>query len=292
MWGLKSAGVGWLGGCFLLTLLSAGNLRAQSFPADSHPPTLEAARSLLQAVCSDGGMVKANGQGVEAGCKSCPSIVPGGSDFDVPGSDTPNFSLKSVIYGSFTRTGASEAVAGFSGCEPHSDNYGGSVLLEKAPTGWKAKSYQPAFISNRCLKYPLKSGRDMLLCEAGDSVQGAVYARLFTFDYAQPEQHRDETLISTTDTVNTCMPGDHTVGSIEQVQLRDLNHDGMADLVVSIKAARVQIREGQEENCPDKLGLPPVKVQELDFLFTGETFKIAPWSAQAKQAMEALFAGK
>jgi hypothetical protein len=39
------------------------------------------------------------------------------------------FVLQGLTYGSFTRRGAREALLDLYGCEPHANNYGGSVLL-------------------------------------------------------------------------------------------------------------------------------------------------------------------
>ena len=194
------------------------------------------------------------------------------------------------MYGNFTRAGVQEAVASFSGCEPHADNFGGSILLEKTPTGWKVKSYESGFISDECLKYRLKSGRDLLLCQGGYGGQGEIDSSLFTFDYALPKQQHSKTLLSTRDTVSTCLPGDKTVGSIEGVQLRDLNHDGMSDVVVTVKAAKVKPPAGHEQDCGESLVLPMIKTRELDFLFGEDTFKIAPGSAETKRELDSLFA--
>jgi len=268
---------------------SAGILWGEAFPTDSHPATLDAARDLLHAVCPADASVTAGAKGVTAGCKACPAIVPGGNSLGSDGSG-PAFSLDGVIYGSFTRTGAEEAVANFSGCEPHANNFGGSILLEKSPSGWKAKSYQAGFISDQCLKYRLRAGRDLMLCEGGYTGQGEIDSQLFIFDYALQGDHQTNTLLSTMDNVGACLPGDKIVGSIESVHLRDLNHDGMPDLVVTLKAGKVKPPAGHEQDCGDSPVLPAVKTQELDFLFDDGTFKVAPWSAKAKQAVDAVFA--
>jgi hypothetical protein len=118
----------------LLPFLSA-MLWAEKFPTDSHPPTLEDAHALLPALCGSGAVVKSTQQGVDSGCKECPEIVPGGAAFNSTDPAEASFSLYGVIYGSFTHAESQEAVANFSGCEPHANNFGGSVLFEKFPQG-------------------------------------------------------------------------------------------------------------------------------------------------------------
>ncbi len=79
------------------------------------------------------------------------------------------------------------------------------------------------------------------------------------------------------------------MGSIENVALRDLNRDGLLDIAVTVKAAKVNVPAGHEQDCGAKTELPNVKQQEVDFLFGSGTFKLAPWSVQTKQALDTLF---
>lgn len=195
-------------GFWLLFLpLSAGMLWAEKFPTDSHPVTLEEAHDLLPALCVSGVMAKTTKHGVDSGCKLCPGIVEGGGAFNSSDASEPSFALYGVIYGSFTRAGNQEAIADFFGCEPHADNFGGSVLLEKTPQGWKVKNYQAGFISSECLKYRTPNGRDLLICEGGYTGQGENDSSVFVFDYSLPPPQRSKTLLSTTDTLGTCLPG-------------------------------------------------------------------------------------
>jgi hypothetical protein len=273
----------------LLLPLSTGMLWAEKFPTDSHPPTLEDARALLPALCESGVMAKTTQHGVDSGCRLCPSVVPGGGAFNSTDPAEASFSLYGVIYGSFTREGSQQAVADFSGCEPHANNFGGSVLFEKSPRGWRVKSYQGGFISSECLKYPMTNGRDLLICRGGYSGQGENDSSLFVFDYLLPKEQRSQTLLTTSDTLATCLGGDQTMGSIEGIELRDLSHDGLTDLAVSVKAAKVHIPDGHEQDCGANIKFPNVKPQEVDFLFSNGSFKVAPWSARTKQAIETLF---
>jgi hypothetical protein len=274
----------------LLMPFSTGMMLAGTFPTDSHPPTLEAARDLLHAVCPADSVAVTDRHGVNAGCKSCPAIVSDSSGTMNGDSDTIAFSLQGVIYGSFTRAGVQQSVASFSGCEPHVNNFGGSILLEKSPAGWKAESYEPGFISDECLKYQLRGGRDLLLCHEGYVGQGVGVNSLYRFDYTLPEKQQTNTFFSTTDTVDACFVKNRVMGSIEYVRLRDLNGDGMPDLVVGVKAARIKPPAGHEQDCGAPIVRPVVKTEELDFLFSDGTFKIAPWSAGIKRELDGLFA--
>lgn len=276
--------------CLLWVVLSTGALWAGKFPTDSHPPTLEMARDLLHAVCPADAIAATGQHGVNAGCKSCPEIGVSEVGASSVASGEAAFSLQGVTYGSFTRERVQEVVASFSGCEPHVNNFGGSVLLEETSAGWKVKNYQPGFISDECSKYALRSGRDLLLCHGGYVGQGQVYSVIFSFDYTLPPDQRTKTIFSTTDTVDACFLDRRVMGSIEYVQLRDLNGDGMPDIAVGVEAATVKPLSGHEHDCTEALARPTVKIQELDFLFTDGTFKVAPWSVQTKQALDALFA--
>jgi hypothetical protein len=278
-----------IGFCWLLLPFLSGRLWAEKFPTDSHPVTLEEAHALLPALCRSGVMAAVGKQGVDSGCKECPEIVPGGGMFNSTNPAENSFSLYGVIYGSFTRAGNQEAVANFSGCEPHANNFGGSVLFEKSPQGWKVKNYAAGFISGECLKYRLASGRELLICRGGYSGQGENDSSLFVFDYTLPKEQRSQRLLRTSDTLATCQSGDQVTGSIEGIELRDLNHDGLPDIAVSVKAAKVHVPDGREQDCGAHLKLPAVKPQEIDFLFSGGSFKVAPWSARTQDSIDALF---
>ncbi len=261
----------------LLLIVSAPCAWAAGFPTDFHAATPAEARDLLQAICS--------ADATDSGCRSCPEFIP--EEFRrgfMDDSNTVNWRLLGVIYGSFTRPGVREAVADFGGCLPHAAGEGGAVLLEKKDSGWKFESFGGGGLTNDCMKYPLNSGRDELICKGEYHAQGELSTSLYAVDYSAPERDRGETLLTVYDTVAACL-SDINVGSIEDVQLRDLNHDGMPDIVVHVKAAEMPRTSGSEQNCIQPEIPPGIRLRELDFLFSDGKFKLAPWSEAAMREL-------
>src|SRR5882724_1009192 len=59
-----------------------------------------------------------------------------------------------------------------SDCEPHSTNFGGSVLFEKAANGYVFRGYQPGFGVSDCISIPRNTKQDWLICQTGFMGQG------------------------------------------------------------------------------------------------------------------------
>jgi hypothetical protein len=275
------------GAWLLLLRFSTTFLWAGKFPTDFHPPTPAEARDLLKAICPGDARVL----GVNSGCKSCPAFMPEGARYSVS-DDVPDLSfvLEGVVYGSFTRPGVQEAVTVLSGCASHVAGLGGSVLLEKAASGWKLESFGGVGHTTECLRYPLKSGRQLLICKIDVGGQGVVSRFLFTVDLSLPERRQADTLLTIEDTVMLCQGDEEIVGLIEDVQLRDLNHDGLPDLAVYVKAARIERDSANDQNCAAGYVVPPgIRVREMDFLFSGDKFKLAPWSVRTMRELNDIF---
>lgn len=124
-----------------------------------HPPGAVESTEVLHAVCPSGTVDRA---GQAPGCRSCPSFT---SFFDPDGASerasregaadhsVEAFTLEDVIFGHFTAPHTNELAASFSGCEPHSYNFGGTVLLQQTTAGWVRTQYAPAVISKNCRGY-------------------------------------------------------------------------------------------------------------------------------------------
>jgi hypothetical protein len=216
--------------------------------------------------------------------------MPEGARYSVSEDDPAlSFVLEGVVYGSFTRPGVHEAVTVLRGCASHAGGFGGSVLLEKTTSGWKFESLGGVGVTDDCFTYPLKSGRQLLLCKGEGGGQGEVWRFFSSIDYSLPETRRVDTLVTTYDTVMACL-NEKIVGLIEDVQLRDLNHDGVPDLAVYVRAARMERDSANDQNCAAGYIVPPgIRVREIDFLFSDDKFKLAPWSVRTIQELNRIF---
>lgn len=200
-----------------------------------------------------------------------------------------SFDLHTVTYGSFTAPGVEEAVASFDGCEPHSTEFGGSILLRNLHGSWVMVDYTPALITSACLTYHLRTGRDLLLCEGEDHHMAAASQGIFVCDFSREKATRCRNVFGVLDTRTAC--GDSAVwGSINKAALRDLNGDGMPDLTVW-----VDVGQGNFPNaggsCNADTSRAQVQRHKLDFMFQQETnsFVPAPWSKALTERFRAVF---
>ena len=253
----------------------------------SHPPTDAEARALLKAICPAGIRTHhLGGERLYVACRPCPRFTTRGGLSGAGSRDF--FNLETVIYGSFTAPGTREAIGGFDGCEDHATtaNFRSSVLLRKGPHGWRRIDYE-RFETSKCRDYRLPSGRDVLLCQGFSGHPDGSGAWVFTYDFADPEGQNERYLLGVIDTWVAC-GATAIVGSIDKVELRDLDHDGIPD--VSIYATVIEEKaSGPQGVCAGDFSPPPGQTYQIDFLFKQGKFVVAPWSAETKQALDKTF---
>jgi hypothetical protein len=119
------------GGRFLIPAVAVLAFMAPpTLPAqDARPLQEKDALEVLATVCAGKVRSHALKHGESYGCGGCPSFT---SFTGQPASqgDEPDFELRSLLKGAFTRPGANQTLAEFFGCEPHASNFGGTLLLE------------------------------------------------------------------------------------------------------------------------------------------------------------------
>ena len=69
--------------------------------------------------------------------------------------------------GHFTAPSAENVLLSMNGCEPHANNFGGSVLLTRQSGKWERTWYVAGALTNSCRKIALATKREILLCEGG-----------------------------------------------------------------------------------------------------------------------------
>ena len=121
--------------CGLLLAVAATLLRAETrepvFPSDSQDVKQVGGPELLEAVCP--GRV---GVGKEVVCRgACPAFT------GFAGEDL-SWSLARVTRGHFLAPASDDVVLAMSGCEPHSENYGGTILLTQRSRHWSMVWYK------------------------------------------------------------------------------------------------------------------------------------------------------
>ncbi len=269
-----------------ILVVSATKPSHQSQSDTSHPPTDVEARDLLKAISPAG--IRTHNLGERqafVACKPCPTFTHWGYSRAGRGSF---FDLETVVYGSFTAPHTREAVGGFEGCEDHATtaNFRSSVLLRKERNGWRMVDYQ-RFETSKCQDYRLPGGRDILLCQGFTGHPDESVSWIFTYDFADPEGRNERDLFAVVNTWGACRSA-AVVGSIDKLELRDLDHDGMPDLI--IHATVIEERaSGFQGVCAADFSPPPGKTYQIDFLFKQGRFVVAPWSAETKNTLEETF---
>ncbi len=222
----------------------------ESRPAPSLADTLSSLEPALRQTLGSAGLeklavaasvcaaaVQREGNVVRVGCRSCPPFdAAHGPDGRVAVLDAPKapaaraadfFELEALFTGSFSRAGAKEAAAVFDGCEPHSHNWGGTLLAEWKGNAWSALSYRSGFRPASCVPFPQPGAHDVLVCSWASTHQGHTAWLLDTYDFTrgsseEPELGWDRLLTLEDDSGASCWDdGDArvSVASIDELRL-------------------------------------------------------------------------
>lgn len=108
----------------------------------------------------------------EAGCKVCPAFMAKSAELSLHG----GLGINSILFGSFTSVGKTEAFLSSAGCFDHADGFASAFLLRKEQGSWRRLSFfhrdGPLGI---CQKIPGQSDkRDLLICSYEDYGAGAI----------------------------------------------------------------------------------------------------------------------
>ncbi len=170
-------------------------------PSELPQPTTELAKALgptglrtlevASSLC--GAAVRRTAKGVAVGCRSCPPFTkkygPDGTIGEVAKGDE-FYELEHVTYGAFSRAGADEVAATFSGCEPYAGNYGGTMLAARKAPGspvWVAQRYYSGAHPSRCEPLALRDGRQLLVCKWTTGKQTTSHF-LLVYDFEGPPE--------------------------------------------------------------------------------------------------------
>lgn len=260
----------------LLPILLFGQSPSANNPDLARQPQQQEAMDMLSAICGKNALSKPGKKETIYGCRVCPKFT---SEAGQGSNDAfPALQLYHVLLGSFTHSGATEAAVEVTGCEAHVNNFGGTVLLEKLGTSWEFKRYVPGEVGlNRI--YKLKDGRTLALYQGGWTGQGEITVWLGTYDFAIPGERAWHKLISMNDsTMNACTQPTVRSSSIESIRLEDVDHDGVPDLRVFVRWGSFKVPKGYQGNCDKEFKPPQAPLHEIDFLFDGKQFHVAPAS--------------
>ncbi|MFT3775334.1 MAG: hypothetical protein QM820_59050 [Minicystis sp.] len=218
-----------------------------------------------------------------------------------PGSTIAPDHIFEPISGSFTAAGRDERVAEVA-CTPEGHDNGGHALLRHEGDAWKVVTFWPRtdyrVIRTDCRTLRLAEGRDLAVCRQGSAIYGDVADTVVLIDYAIYDEETGPTyLVSVLDNTGSACDGKRevVVGHVDRVEITDVDGDGVKDVRVTVRAAKVRIPKqppcehlGAAAGGPPPKNLPTPPLQKIDFITRGD--KLVPTAAGARiiKAIEAM----
>lgn len=217
--------------------------------------------AIVAAICGETN-ISANPQGEIIGaCQICPSFT--------GYSEQPGGEIAQINYGSFTSPNMNEAVVFLGGCEAHVNNWGGSILLRGSDSNWSMVRYEPAVRSGNCFTFS-HDGIDSLVCENGYMNQG-YFSNWWDKLELTDNQIKTTRLIAVGSNIGSCRPPLYEMKILE-TESKDVNNDGLSDLVAVVSEAQETISENESEQLRCEPNLPNPTIHRLTFLFDGQSF--------------------
>lgn len=274
----------------LLLLLIAATACAQPpkiiFPSDSQDPKQSGGAALLEAVCP--GRVTA---GDQLGCSgACPQFT------GFPREDF-GWQLVAVTRGHFLSTQSDDAVLWMTGCEPHAENWGGTILLTRASQTWEMLWYKAGIDTAQCHKVRLQTGREILVCLGVSGAQGVRVTQLYAEDLLDPKpagMAGDESVFfHLTDDTATCGENPENESKPEPITRAYIESVTFTEVERSVASISVNAAQGGQWMTPEDVAacldeqnptkphkglsfLPPTKREQLDFVFEGGAYHRSP----------------
>jgi hypothetical protein len=285
----------------LLILLMASTMGAQLredsepiFPSDSRTPNQADAAKLLEAVCP--GDV-ATGKIIE--CRTgCPDFT----DFGRFG-DRFSWSLGAVTRGHFLSPTSDDAVLWMEGCEPHSANFGGTVLLTRRSQRWSMLWYKAGVQTAQCHKVSLRDAREILVCIGSAGGQGNSATSLYSEDLLDPKstlmagEADDGTFFTAFDSTLACGWNEDNKNApfplvrthIDKVEFSKGKGNGASRVSVTASFGRREMEQEAVKACLEKKDgiLPDTKSYRMDFISSGQGYQPTPSSAETATIFKA-----
>lgn len=254
------------------------------FPSDGQNPPQAHAAELLEAVCP--GKV---GVGKAITCKTgCPSFTGfGGTGLDL------DVSVTAVTRGHFLSPTSEDAVLSMVGCEPHSMNFGGTILLTRRSGKWSMLWYKAGVPTDRCHKVTHGDGREVLVCLGTYGGQGGNWASLYLEDLSAPTQAlmAGNSFFDAYDNTIACGYGEDDLirSHIDRVEFLELKVNGLPVISVTASFGKKLMTPADVDACGDRRAsvLPPVKSYRIEFFFDGHGYAYSP----STEAVAQIFKG-
>ena len=156
---------------------------------DPHKLSAQELRLFLPAICQNGAPTKHGFQ-----CAVLRGYPADGAAYNTTSrSASGEISLDAVAYGHFSAPTAQEAYITYSGLEPHSQNFGGGILLRGSDSGWKPIRWFAGGQMDHCVAFP-DPGPQRMLCLAGYVGMGETDSSVWIVDLSSGRFRRANVL--------------------------------------------------------------------------------------------------
>jgi hypothetical protein len=121
------------------------------------------------------------------GCCKCPSFTSESTEENTCDSAAPGetpFKLDAIRRGNFTEPNLEQAAVTMFACEPHANNFGGTVLVERVRAGARFTRYDQGWAPGDCLSHSSSDGRTVLLC-SGSWAREVTMSWLYVRDWTR-----------------------------------------------------------------------------------------------------------
>ena len=236
--------------------------------------------TMLKAVCNEGSLGMENGVPV---CRVCPAFT------SQAGEDNATLRINNVIEGAFTRPNAVEALLDLEGCEPHSNLYGGAVVLEREAKGWKRGLYQPGFRASECISFRTMDRSHALACNTVDMAQGVQIGEVNWVSLAGGE-YQSSNLLRWFDNIQS---NPRRLVSVFPYSFMksDFNQDARVDLRVLVRVRDLPVPAkypGAIEAIAEGYRFADPEIVRLTYLFDGKRLSLSPDSVAARARIDKL----
>jgi len=254
-----------------------------AIPADL-PPELAQQVGFLSDLCNVALHYETEGaHRTRVGCRSCPPFEGPEAISDgriaVDGKDF--FELELYMVGHFSAASVEQRLAVFNGCEPHSSNWGGTLIAERAADKFRSLRYLSGLHPQACQAYHRPDGRDLAVCEFTDAHQSTSTDTLSVLDFAADPPKRQDLLSFTNQ--EPCLTDPGTRSTEELIESFELNQNPAAKnngLVVRTTRTARNMDAQYQRHCRESMAGGPAaerpfskpQVTTRQYRFDGESF--------------------
>jgi len=223
-----------------------------AIPSDL-PPELAQQLGFLSDVCNVAMHYETGGaHRVRVGCRTCPPFEGSAavSDGRIAVDGTDFYELELYVRGHFTAPDADQRLAVFSGCEPHSGNWGGSLIAERQGEKYRALRYHSGLRPQACKAYRRPDGRDLAVCEFTSAQQSISTDSLSVLDFSVDPPKAEELLAFSNQDPCLTTPGTRTTEEV--IESFELNQNPAAKnngLIVRIARTPRDMDERYQRYC-------------------------------------------